>query len=140
VSLVHAAECRQVSDLGAVTVRFRDGQEHPRGQHGSTCSVGGHSQTLAQEERRARGRRAQAESRQYDWAEIARRFASLYEELLASSHRQQLARGGALDRGAAHAVQADESLTDLAALAERRERDGAGCPSSAAEAARRAAL
>jgi glycosyltransferase involved in cell wall biosynthesis len=51
------------------------------------------SAARGQEERRARGRRAQAESRQYDWAEIARRFASLYEELLASSPRQQVARG-----------------------------------------------
>ncbi len=46
-----------------------------------------------QEERRARGRRAQADSRRYGWAEIAPRFASLYEELLASSPRQQVARG-----------------------------------------------
>ena len=45
-----------------------------------------------EEERRARGRRAQTESRRYGWAEIARRFASLYEELLASSPRQQVAR------------------------------------------------
>jgi glycosyltransferase involved in cell wall biosynthesis len=44
-------------------------------------------------ERRARGRRAQTTSRRYDWAEIAARFASLYEELLASSPRQQVARG-----------------------------------------------
>jgi glycosyltransferase involved in cell wall biosynthesis len=46
-----------------------------------------------QEERRARGRRAQIASRRYGWAEIASRFASLYEELLASSPRQQVARG-----------------------------------------------
>src|SRR6266566_1265403 len=46
-----------------------------------------------QEERRARGRRAQTDSRRYGWAEIARRFASLYEELLASSPGQQVARG-----------------------------------------------
>jgi glycosyltransferase involved in cell wall biosynthesis len=46
-----------------------------------------------QRERRARGRRAQTASRRYSWAEIAARFASLYEELLASSPRQQLARG-----------------------------------------------
>jgi glycosyltransferase involved in cell wall biosynthesis len=46
------------------------------------------------QERRARGQRAQTASRRYDWAEIARRFASLYEELLASSPRQQVARGG----------------------------------------------
>ena len=46
-----------------------------------------------EEERRARGRRAQTDSRRYGWAEIARRFASLYEELLASSPRQQVARG-----------------------------------------------
>ena len=46
-----------------------------------------------EEERRARGCRAQTESRRYGLAEIARRFASLYEELLASSPRQQVARG-----------------------------------------------
>jgi glycosyltransferase involved in cell wall biosynthesis len=46
-----------------------------------------------QEERRARGRRAQTESRRYGWAEIAPRFASLYEELLASSPGQQVAQG-----------------------------------------------
>jgi glycosyltransferase involved in cell wall biosynthesis len=51
------------------------------------------SAARGQEERRVRGRRAQTESRQYGWAEIARRFASLYEELLASSPRQQVARG-----------------------------------------------
>ena len=45
-----------------------------------------------EEERRARGGRAQTESRRYGWAEIAPRFASLYEELLASSPGQQLAR------------------------------------------------
>jgi glycosyltransferase involved in cell wall biosynthesis len=45
------------------------------------------------EERRARGRRAQTDSRRYGWAEIAPRFASLYEELLASSLSQQVARG-----------------------------------------------
>jgi glycosyltransferase involved in cell wall biosynthesis len=44
-----------------------------------------------EKERRARGRRAQRDSRRYGWAEIARRFASLYEEL-ASSPRQQVAR------------------------------------------------
>ena len=48
-----------------------------------------------EEERRARGRRAQTDSRRYGWAEIARRFASVYEELLASSPRQQVARGRA---------------------------------------------
>jgi glycosyltransferase involved in cell wall biosynthesis len=37
------------------------------------------------EERHARGRHALTESRRYGWAEIAPRFASLYEELLASS-------------------------------------------------------
>jgi glycosyltransferase involved in cell wall biosynthesis len=42
----------------------------------------------SQSERRARGRRAQRDSRRYGWAEIAARFASLYEELLASSPRQ----------------------------------------------------
>jgi glycosyltransferase involved in cell wall biosynthesis len=41
------------------------------------------------EERRARGRRAQEDSRRYGWAEIAPRFACLYEDLLASSPRQQ---------------------------------------------------
>jgi glycosyltransferase involved in cell wall biosynthesis len=45
-----------------------------------------------QQERRARGRRAQTDSRRYDWAKIAPRFASLYEELLASSPGQQVAR------------------------------------------------
>ena len=45
------------------------------------------------QERRARGRRAQTASRRYDWAEIAARFASLYEELLATSPRPQVARG-----------------------------------------------
>jgi glycosyltransferase involved in cell wall biosynthesis len=47
-----------------------------------------------QRERRARGQRAQTASRRYDWADIAARFASLYEELLASSPRRQVARGG----------------------------------------------
>src|SRR5881392_1482040 len=46
-----------------------------------------------QQERRTRGRHAQIASRQYGWAEIAPRFASLYEQLLASSPGQQLARG-----------------------------------------------
>jgi glycosyltransferase involved in cell wall biosynthesis len=46
-----------------------------------------------QEERRARGRRAERESRRYGWAAIAPRFASVYEELLASSPGQQVARG-----------------------------------------------
>jgi glycosyltransferase involved in cell wall biosynthesis len=45
------------------------------------------------EERRARGQRAQSASRRYGWAEIACRFASLYEELLADSPRQQVVRG-----------------------------------------------
>jgi glycosyltransferase involved in cell wall biosynthesis len=44
------------------------------------------------QERRARGRRAQADSRRYGWAEIAPRFAELYEELLASPPRQQVPR------------------------------------------------
>jgi glycosyltransferase involved in cell wall biosynthesis len=44
-------------------------------------------------ERRARGRRAQTDSRRYGWAEIAPRFASLYEELLASSPGQPVAQG-----------------------------------------------
>ncbi len=51
------------------------------------------SAARGEEERRARGGRAQVESRRYGWAEIAPRFASLYEELLASSPGQQLARG-----------------------------------------------
>ena len=51
------------------------------------------SAARGEEERRARGRRAQTESCRYDWPEIARRFASLYEELLASSPREQVARG-----------------------------------------------
>ena len=46
-----------------------------------------------QQERRARGRRAQTVSRRYGWAVIAPRFASLYEELLASTPGQQVARG-----------------------------------------------
>ena len=50
------------------------------------------SAARGEEERRARGRRAQTDSRRYGWAEIARRFASLYEELL-SSPRQRVARG-----------------------------------------------
>jgi glycosyltransferase involved in cell wall biosynthesis len=45
------------------------------------------------QERRARGQRAQTAGRRYDWAEIAPRFASLYEELLASPPSQQVARG-----------------------------------------------
>jgi len=51
------------------------------------------SAARGEEERRARGRRAQTDSRRYGWAEIAPRFASLYEELLASSPGQQVARG-----------------------------------------------
>jgi glycosyltransferase involved in cell wall biosynthesis len=47
------------------------------------------------EERLARGRRAQIASRRYDWVEIAPRFASLYEEMLASSPSQQVPQGGA---------------------------------------------
>jgi glycosyltransferase involved in cell wall biosynthesis len=46
-----------------------------------------------QQERRARGRRAHTESRQYGWARIAPRFAALYEELLASAPRQQVPHG-----------------------------------------------
>ncbi len=46
-----------------------------------------------EEERRARGRRAQLDSRRYGWAVIAPRFASLYEELLASSPSRQVTRG-----------------------------------------------
>jgi glycosyltransferase involved in cell wall biosynthesis len=44
------------------------------------------------EERRTRGRHAHTHSRRYDWAEIAPRFAALYEELLASTSGQQVAR------------------------------------------------
>jgi glycosyltransferase involved in cell wall biosynthesis len=51
------------------------------------------SAARGEDERRARGRRAQVESRRYGWAGIARRFASLYEELLASSPTQEAARG-----------------------------------------------
>jgi phosphatidylinositol alpha 1,6-mannosyltransferase len=51
------------------------------------------STARGEKERRARGQRAQTESRRYGWAEIARRFVSLYEELLASSPRQRVARG-----------------------------------------------
>jgi glycosyltransferase involved in cell wall biosynthesis len=46
-----------------------------------------------EEERRARGRRAQRDSRRYGWAVIAPRFAALYEELLASSPSRQVTRG-----------------------------------------------
>jgi glycosyltransferase involved in cell wall biosynthesis len=46
-----------------------------------------------QHDRRARGRRAEIDSRRYGWAVIAPRFASLYEELLASSPSRQVARG-----------------------------------------------
>jgi glycosyltransferase involved in cell wall biosynthesis len=48
---------------------------------------------IGQQERRARGRHAHTASRRYDWAKIAPRFASLYEELRASSPGQQVARG-----------------------------------------------
>jgi glycosyltransferase involved in cell wall biosynthesis len=40
------------------------------------------------EERRARGRRAHTSSRRYGWETIAPQFASLYEELVASSPKQ----------------------------------------------------
>jgi glycosyltransferase involved in cell wall biosynthesis len=46
-----------------------------------------------QQERRTRGRHAHTASRRYDWAKIAPRFASLYEELLASAPSRQVARG-----------------------------------------------
>src|SRR5947199_8541254 len=46
-----------------------------------------------QQERSARGRHAHTASRRYGWANIAPRFASLYEELLASSPSRQVARG-----------------------------------------------
>jgi glycosyltransferase involved in cell wall biosynthesis len=52
-----------------------------------------HAAACDQEERQARGRRAEADSRRYGWAEIAPRFASLYEEVLASSPTRQVARG-----------------------------------------------
>jgi glycosyltransferase involved in cell wall biosynthesis len=51
------------------------------------------SAATGEQERRARGRHAQTASRQYDWAKIAPRYASLYEELLASSPSRQVARG-----------------------------------------------
>jgi glycogen synthase len=47
----------------------------------------------SQQERRARGRHARTDSRRYDWAVIAPRFASLYQELLASYPGRQVARG-----------------------------------------------
>jgi glycosyltransferase involved in cell wall biosynthesis len=47
----------------------------------------------SQQQRRARGRRAQTDSHRHGWAVIAPRFASLYEELLTSSPSQQVARG-----------------------------------------------
>src|SRR6266516_1931399 len=52
-----------------------------------------------QQERRARGRRAHTDSRRYGWAEIAPRFASLYEELLASAPKQQVPQSDAGDSG-----------------------------------------
>ncbi len=52
-----------------------------------------------QQERRRRGRRAQTDSRRYDWAEIAPRFASLYEELLATAPKQQVPESDAGDSG-----------------------------------------
>jgi glycosyltransferase involved in cell wall biosynthesis len=45
------------------------------------------------EERRARGRHAETASRQYDWARIAPRFVSLYEELLLSPEQSQTEAG-----------------------------------------------
>jgi hypothetical protein len=45
------------------------------------------------------GRRAQTDSSRYGWAEIARRFASLHAELIASFPGSRLRGGGALDRG-----------------------------------------
>jgi glycosyltransferase involved in cell wall biosynthesis len=44
--------------------------------------------TTDRRERLARGRRAQADSRRYDWAAIAPRFASLYEQLLAHRYEE----------------------------------------------------
>jgi glycosyltransferase involved in cell wall biosynthesis len=41
-------------------------------------------------ERRTRGRRAQTASDRYGWAELAPRFASLYEEVVASSSAQRV--------------------------------------------------
>jgi glycosyltransferase involved in cell wall biosynthesis len=49
--------------------------------------------TSDREERRARGERAYAESRRYGWPAIARRLASLYEELLVPAS-EQTARAG----------------------------------------------
>jgi glycosyltransferase involved in cell wall biosynthesis len=45
------------------------------------------------EERRARGKRAYAESGSYGWPAIARRLASLYEELLVPT-QERAARAG----------------------------------------------
>jgi len=45
------------------------------------------------EERRARGEHAYAESRRYGWPAIARRLASLYEELLVPAS-ERAARAG----------------------------------------------
>ena len=45
------------------------------------------------EERRARGERARAETRRYAWPTIARRLASLYEELLVPT-QERAARAG----------------------------------------------
>jgi glycosyltransferase involved in cell wall biosynthesis len=56
------------------------------------------SAARSEEERRTRGRRAQTDSRRYGWAEIAPRFASLYEELLPPLPGGRLRKGGALDR------------------------------------------
>jgi glycosyltransferase involved in cell wall biosynthesis len=42
-----------------------------------------------QTERRVRGRRAQTASERYSWAELAPRFAWLYEEVVASSSAAQ---------------------------------------------------
>jgi glycosyltransferase involved in cell wall biosynthesis len=56
------------------------------------------------EERRARGRHAQTDSRRYGWAEIAPRYAALYEELLTSSPRQQLPRARLTPRADSRSV------------------------------------
>jgi glycosyltransferase involved in cell wall biosynthesis len=45
-------------------------------------------------ERRARGERAYAESGRYGWPAIARRLASLYEELLAPAQEHAARAGG----------------------------------------------
>jgi glycosyltransferase involved in cell wall biosynthesis len=87
------------------------------------------SAARSKEERRARGRRAQADSRRYGWAEIAPRFASLYEELLPSPSQAAGCAGAARLTGRrAQAVQVDQSLTDLVAARRGSRTRRAGCP------------